>query len=209
MRHVVGTVHFSSSLARAIRAPSACRLWREIYHHPDLLPALHDSSHIPFNCTRITASSWPNCDPHAGHVSNPPESTANMFRSAILRSAAVATRTAVRPTTSAAARRFAVAPVPRVASFVPKTVAWQAVRCYASGSSLDKVEVYERIKQLLSGFDKVGFGTLAATPGGGLWFGVFGSLALRLRRWMGVQDNERLTDVISPGQRPQQCESRL
>ena len=68
--------------------------------------------------------------------------------------------------TSAAARRFAVAPVPRVASFVPKTVAWQAVRCYASGSSLDKVEVYERIKQLLSGFDKVGFGALVASPGG-------------------------------------------
>jgi hypothetical protein len=38
---------------------------------------------------------------------------------------------------------------------MPKVAAWQAVRCYASGSSLDKTEVYERIKQLLSGFDKV------------------------------------------------------
>ena len=166
MRHVVGTGHLSSSLARAIRAPSASRLWREIYHHSDLLPALNDNNHTPFDCTRVTESNWPNCEPHSGHVSNTPELTAKMFRSAILRSAAVATRTAVRPMTSAAARRFAVAPVPRVASFVPKTVAWQAVRCYASGSSLDKVEVYERIKQLLSGFDKVGFGTLVTSPGG-------------------------------------------
>jgi hypothetical protein len=56
---------------------------------------------------------------------------------------------------SAATRRFAIATAPRVASFVPKTLTWQSVRCYASGSSLDKTEVYERIKQLLSGFDKV------------------------------------------------------
>jgi NADH dehydrogenase (ubiquinone) 1 alpha/beta subcomplex 1 len=79
-----------------------------------------------------------------------------MLRTAILRSAALATRTAVRPIPAAAARRLAVAPAPRIASFVPKVAAWQAVRCYASGSSLDKTEVYERIKQLLSGFDKVG-----------------------------------------------------
>ncbi|KAK4096281.1 acyl carrier protein [Parathielavia hyrcaniae] len=78
-----------------------------------------------------------------------------MLRTAILRSAASATRTAMRPMSSATARRFAVAPAPRVASFVPKTLSWQAVRCYASGSSLEKAEVYERIKQLLSGFDKV------------------------------------------------------
>ncbi|KAL2262608.1 hypothetical protein VTK26DRAFT_742 [Humicola hyalothermophila] len=78
-----------------------------------------------------------------------------MFRTAILRSAAVATRTAARSVPSAAARRLAVAPAPRIASFVPKTVSWQGVRCYASGSSLTKTEVYERIKQLLSGFDKV------------------------------------------------------
>jgi NADH dehydrogenase (ubiquinone) 1 alpha/beta subcomplex 1 len=78
-----------------------------------------------------------------------------MLRTAILRSAALATRTAVRPIPAAAARRLAVAPAPRIASFVPKVAAWQAVRCYASGSSLDKTEVYERIKQLLSGFDKV------------------------------------------------------
>jgi hypothetical protein len=62
---------------------------------------------------------------------------------------------------SAAARRFTIAPAPRVASFVPKTLTWQAVRCYASGSSLDKTEVYERIKQLLSGFDKVRLASLS------------------------------------------------
>ena len=82
-----------------------------------------------------------------------------MFRTAILRSAAAATRTAARPIPSAA-RRLAIAPAPRITSFVPKTVSWQAVRCYASGGSLQKEEVYERIKQLLSGFDKVGFGIL-------------------------------------------------
>ncbi|SPQ24123.1 fc01a46f-3f38-4b2c-b1cd-769be2dbcf80 [Thermothielavioides terrestris] len=79
-----------------------------------------------------------------------------MFRTAILRSAAAATRTAMRPVPSAAARRAAVVALPRTApSFVPKPLAWQAVRCYASGSGLDRTEVYERIKQLLSGFDKV------------------------------------------------------
>ncbi|KAK3302839.1 acyl carrier protein-like protein [Chaetomium strumarium] len=78
-----------------------------------------------------------------------------MFRTAILRSAAAATRTAMRPISSAAGRRLAIAPAPKVASFVPKPVSWQAVRCYASGGSLERQEVYERIKQLLSGFDKV------------------------------------------------------
>lgn len=78
-----------------------------------------------------------------------------MFRSAILRSAAAATRTALRPIPSALARRLAIAPAPRTASLVPKTLAWQVVRCYASGGSLTKPEVYERIKELLSGFDKV------------------------------------------------------
>jgi hypothetical protein len=62
----------------------------------------------------------------------------------------------MRPIPSAAVRRLAIAPAPRVASFVPKTVSWQAVRCYASGGSLERQEVYERIKSLLSGFDKVG-----------------------------------------------------
>lgn len=78
-----------------------------------------------------------------------------MFRTAILRSAFAATRTAMRPMPSAVARRANVAVAPRTSSFVPKTLAWQAVRSYASGGSLEKTEVYERIKQLLSGFDKV------------------------------------------------------
>ncbi|KAK3290810.1 acyl carrier protein-like protein [Chaetomium fimeti] len=78
-----------------------------------------------------------------------------MLRTAILRSAAAATRSAVRPIPSVAARRLAIAPTTKTTSFVPKVAAWQAVRCYASGSSLEKTEVYERIKQLLSGFDKV------------------------------------------------------
>ncbi|KAK3902327.1 hypothetical protein C8A05DRAFT_33975 [Staphylotrichum tortipilum] len=78
-----------------------------------------------------------------------------MFRTAILRSAAVAARTAIRPIPAAAVRRVALAPAPQVASFVPKTVAWQPVRCYASSEGLDRVQVYERIKELLSGFDKV------------------------------------------------------
>ncbi|EAQ91813.1 hypothetical protein CHGG_00048 [Chaetomium globosum CBS 148.51] len=77
-----------------------------------------------------------------------------MLRTTILRSAAAATRTAARPFPAVASRRLAIAPASRTTSFVPKVAAWQAVRCYASGSSLDKTEVYERIKQLLSGFDK-------------------------------------------------------
>jgi NADH dehydrogenase (ubiquinone) 1 alpha/beta subcomplex 1 len=79
-----------------------------------------------------------------------------MFRSAVLRSAATVARAAVRPTPSAVARRFALAPAPRVSAFTPKTVSFQAVRCYASGGGLQEEEVYERIKQLLSNFDKVG-----------------------------------------------------
>ncbi|KAK4248776.1 hypothetical protein C7999DRAFT_30756 [Corynascus novoguineensis] len=73
-----------------------------------------------------------------------------MLRTAILRSTAITARTAVRPIPSAAARRIAVAPAPRVSSFVPKMVAWKAVRCYASGGSLERDEVYERVLQVLS-----------------------------------------------------------
>ncbi|KAL2142213.1 hypothetical protein VTI28DRAFT_1411 [Corynascus sepedonium] len=73
-----------------------------------------------------------------------------MLRTAILRSTAIMARTAVRPIPSAAARRIAVAPAPRVSSFVPKMVAWKPVRCYASGGSLERDEVYERVMQVLS-----------------------------------------------------------
>jgi len=67
-----------------------------------------------------------------------------MFRTAILRSARAA---AMRPATIA---------VPRLATLAPrKMVVAQAVRSYASAHGLEKKEVFERIKQLLTGFDKV------------------------------------------------------
>ncbi|KAH6614376.1 acyl carrier protein-like protein [Chaetomium sp. MPI-SDFR-AT-0129] len=77
-----------------------------------------------------------------------------MLRTAILRSAAAATRVAVRPVPQIASR-VTIAPVMRTTSFAPKAVAWQGIRCYAAGGSLDKEEVYERIRQLLAAFDKV------------------------------------------------------
>ena len=80
----------------------------------------------------------------------PLELIVSMLRTAILRSTAIMARTAVRPIPSAAARRIAVAPAPRVSSFVPKMVAWKPVRCYASGGSLERDEVYERVMQVLS-----------------------------------------------------------
>ncbi|KAK3314001.1 acyl carrier protein-like protein [Apodospora peruviana] len=76
-----------------------------------------------------------------------------MFRTAILRSSAAVVRTAVvRPV---AVRRLAIAAAAPRVSFVPKAVAWQAVRYYSSAGGLEKKEVYSRIKQLLEGFDKV------------------------------------------------------
>jgi hypothetical protein len=140
----------TASFPRAIRASRASTR-REIYRH-QANRCINSSS----DCTRHLTASRTNCDLHDLWISVKAEAIGKMLRTAILRSAAVAARTAVRPIPSIAARRIAVAPVSRVSSFVPKTVAWQAVRCYASGSSLDKTEVYERIKQLLSGFDKVG-----------------------------------------------------
>ncbi|KAK3936328.1 acyl carrier protein-like protein [Diplogelasinospora grovesii] len=77
-----------------------------------------------------------------------------MFRTAFLRSATAAARTAVRPVASNTPRRLVLA-APRNPSFVPRTVGWAAVRCYASGGGLQRQDVYERIKQLLQGFDKV------------------------------------------------------
>ncbi|KAK0625133.1 acyl carrier protein-like protein [Bombardia bombarda] len=55
-----------------------------------------------------------------------------------------------------AATRLAAAP--RIqSSFVaaPKSLVFQALRCYSSAGGLEKTEVYERIKQILTGFDKV------------------------------------------------------
>ncbi|KAK4183669.1 acyl carrier protein-like protein [Podospora australis] len=77
-----------------------------------------------------------------------------MFRTAILRSAAVASRTAVRTSIPRLSTRATVA-APSALRFVPKVASWNVVRGYASGGGLEKAEVYERIKQLLSGFDKV------------------------------------------------------
>ncbi|KAM7183319.1 Acyl carrier protein-like protein [Naviculisporaceae sp. PSN 640] len=75
-----------------------------------------------------------------------------MFRTAILRTASAASKTAMRPV---AVRRLAVAGVPKTSSFVPKALAWQGVRFYSVAGGLEKAEVYSRIKQLLQGFDKV------------------------------------------------------
>lgn len=85
-----------------------------------------------------------------------------MFRTAALRSAALAV--ARRSATTTAARSFSsvvvsrptlvqkalVAPVSRVAS-------WNAVRAYSAGSGLSKEDVEGRILSLLAGFDKVRF----------------------------------------------------
>lgn len=87
-----------------------------------------------------------------------------MFRTAILRSSAAVSRTAMRPV---AVRKLAIA-TPRVSSFVPKTIAWQGVRCYSSAGSLEKAEVYSRIKQLLQGFDKVRLGRFDGWVSGSL-----------------------------------------
>jgi len=80
-----------------------------------------------------------------------------MFRTAVLRSTAAALRTvAMRPIASNAARRLAIgAAAPRVSFAAPKIAAWQSVRCYSAAGSLERKDVYDRIKQLLAGFDKV------------------------------------------------------
>ncbi|KAK0724069.1 acyl carrier protein-like protein [Lasiosphaeris hirsuta] len=80
-----------------------------------------------------------------------------MFRTNILRSAARASTTAIRPVVvSRVAIGGAVAPrVSMRAAAAPRAAAWQAVRCYSAAGGLDKKDVYERIKALLSGFDKV------------------------------------------------------
>lgn len=77
---------------------------------------------------------------------------------------------------SHAATRLAIGAVaPRVSKAVaPKaSVAFQAVRCYAAAGGLARSDVYERIKQLLSGFDKVRFASLR-------FAGVWGKIILTL-----------------------------
>ncbi len=82
-----------------------------------------------------------------------------MFRTAILRTSAAAARTAMRPAASTAVRRITIAAVaPRISvSAAPKAAAWQAVRCYSAAGGLERKDVYDRIKLILSGFDKVRF----------------------------------------------------
>ncbi|KAF9874343.1 acyl carrier protein [Colletotrichum karsti] len=76
-----------------------------------------------------------------------------MFRTAVLRSAAAATR-AIRPAVQSAplARSSLVAPRAVFARAAPKAV---AVRFYSAATGLNKDEVEGRIFALLQGFDKV------------------------------------------------------
>lgn len=85
-----------------------------------------------------------------------------MFRSAVLRSTAAAVRTAsMRPMSTAARRTVLAAAAPRISlAAAPRALAWQAARCYSAAGGLEKKDVYERIKLLLSGFDKVRGGVI-------------------------------------------------
>lgn len=86
----------------------------------------------------------------------PPKNKDNnnkMLRTAIIRTAAQATRAAaVRPAV-AAFRPAIVAPVSRAAA--PRWAALQTVRMYSAGSGLEKKEVEDRIVGILQNFDKV------------------------------------------------------
>ena len=76
-----------------------------------------------------------------------------MFRTALIRTAAQASRVASRPAVAAAFRPAIVAPAARAAA--PRWGALQSVRMYAAGSGLQKQEVEDRIVGILQGFDKV------------------------------------------------------
>ncbi|KAJ4417906.1 mitochondrial acyl carrier protein [Neurospora sp. IMI 360204] len=74
-----------------------------------------------------------------------------MFRTAALTAARVA-----RPAVASAVRVAGVArPAGVFVAAVPKVAAFQAVRFYSAGGHLKKDEVFSRIAQVLSGFDKV------------------------------------------------------
>jgi NADH dehydrogenase (ubiquinone) 1 alpha/beta subcomplex 1 len=76
-----------------------------------------------------------------------------MFRTAVLRSAfRPLAAAAVRP---AVARSALVASAPRMTLAVPRVMWSQVVRGYAAAAGLTKQEVEDRIKALLTGFDKV------------------------------------------------------
>ena len=79
-----------------------------------------------------------------------------MFRTALIRTAAQASRVASRPAVAAASAAFRpaiVAPAARAAA--PRWSALQTVRMYSAGSGLQKQEVEDRIIGILQGFDKV------------------------------------------------------
>lgn len=86
------------------------------------------------------------------HTSNP--ITANMFRTALLRSARCAAQTSTRAAARPAVRTAIRSPfiTSRVSS--PATTI-SVVRCYASSSGLGQEEVTGRILDLLKNFDKV------------------------------------------------------
>ncbi|EGO54924.1 hypothetical protein NEUTE1DRAFT_118347 [Neurospora tetrasperma FGSC 2508] len=71
-----------------------------------------------------------------------------MFRTAALTAARVA-----RPAVASAVRVGVARPA--FVQAVPKVAAFQAVRFYSAGGHLKKDEVFSRIAQVLSGFDKV------------------------------------------------------
>lgn len=73
-----------------------------------------------------------------------------MFRTAALTAARVA-----RPAVASAVRAGVARPATAFVAAVPKVAAFQAVRFYSAGGSLNKDEVYLRIAQVLTGFDKV------------------------------------------------------
>ncbi|KAK7740596.1 mitochondrial acyl carrier protein [Diatrype stigma] len=80
-----------------------------------------------------------------------------MFRTALIRTAAQASRVAARP--AAAALRTAVAPAAAARAALAPAPRWaaaaQSVRMYSAGGGLDKPTVEGRILSILQGFDKV------------------------------------------------------
>lgn len=75
-----------------------------------------------------------------------------MFRTALIRSAATASRVAARPMI---ARAAPIARAAVVAAPAPKWAALKAVRMYSAAAGLKKEEVEGRIISILNGFDKV------------------------------------------------------
>ena len=155
------TPHWPPKLPRALQPLPAFDVWREIYHR------LFDSRLQPAQPTpRQFEPSLPTRRPSPEYtLSHHTRPITAMFRPAVLRSMAAAVRTAsMRPMSTTARRAAIAATAPRISlATVPRAVAWQAVRCYSAAGGLEKKDVYERIKLLLAGFDKVRGGVI---PGG-------------------------------------------